>query len=159
MIRKIKQRAETGVLAVALIVPLALCVFAFLGLAGYFTFRETLPANLAALVTAACGIVLIALVLVIAKLANLRIGASSSSGPAGDDESELGEELESMLREHADPVLTDWIRDNPDKAALTTLALGVAAGYSSRFRRVMMDMYARYSESERSRRRGSSPSR
>ena len=71
MIRRLKQRAETGALAIALIIPLALCVFAFLGVAGYFTFRETLPPDLAALVTAACGVVLIALVLVVAKLANL----------------------------------------------------------------------------------------
>lgn len=153
MIRKLKRRAETGALVLALLIPLALCVFAFLGAAGYFTFRESLPPNLAAVVTAACGIVLMALVLVIAKLANAASGRSgSSSKHRGDDGFELGDELESYLRDHADPVLTDWIRGNPDKAALTTLALGVAAGYSSEFRRILLDMYARYAASEAARR-------
>ncbi|NKI34439.1 hypothetical protein HFP89_04590 [Wenzhouxiangella sp. XN79A] len=148
MVGKLKQRAETGVLATALVIPLALCVFAFLGVAGYFTFRESLPPNLAALVTAACGIVLIALVLIGAKLAN----RTRSTPPPSQSDFELGEELESYLREHADPVLSDWVRDHPDRAALVSLALGVAAGYSGRFRSVLMDMYARYSETERARR-------
>jgi hypothetical protein len=60
--------------------------------------------------------------------------------------------MEAFLRDHADPVLSDWVRGNPDKAALTTLALGVAAGYSGRFRSVLLDVYERYAESEQARR-------
>jgi hypothetical protein len=149
MLKKLKKRVETGALVTALVIPLALCVFAFLGLAGYFAFRESLPPDLAALVTAACGIVLIALILIIARIA----GSGGGSTPRrSSDEVELGEDLEDFLRDHMDPVMSDWIRNNPDKAAITTLALGIAAGYSDQFRRVLMDLYARYSESETVRR-------
>ncbi len=153
MLNKLKKRVETGALVTALVVPLALCVFAFLGLAGYFAFSESLPPKLAALVTAACGIVLIALILVIARIANASRDASSRSASRPDGEGvEFGEDFEALLREHADPVLSEWVRNNPDRAALTTLALGIAAGYSDRFRHVLMDLYTRYSESEAVRR-------
>lgn len=153
MLKKLKKRVETGALVTALVVPLALCVFAFLGLAGYFAFSEILPPKLAALVTAACGIVLIALILVIARIANASRDVSSRSGARSDSEDlDLGEDLEQFLREHADPVLSEWVRNHPDRAALTTLALGIAAGYSDRFRHVLMDLYSRYSESESLRR-------
>ncbi|MDX1625444.1 MAG: hypothetical protein R3323_02915 [Wenzhouxiangellaceae bacterium] len=150
MIRKIKQRVETGVWVLALVVPLTLCVFAFLGVAGYLAFRETLPPDLAALVTAACGIVLIAIVFAVARIANSSAGSPNRN--SGRENLDLGEDFEALLREHADPVLTEWVRNNPDRAAVTTLALGIAAGYSSQFRRILMDFYARYSESERLRR-------
>lgn len=151
MLKTIKKRVETGVLVTAIVVPLALCVFAFLGLAVYFSFRESLPPNLAALVTAACGIVAIALVLIIARIAGARrsAGRRESSRP---DRAELGDDLEAYLREHVDPVMGEWVRNNPDKAAIATLGLGIAAGYSEQFRRVLMDFYARYSESESMRR-------
>lgn len=152
VLKRIKKRVETGALVTALVVPLALCVFAFLGLAGYFAFRESLPPDLAALVTAACGIVLIALILIIARIAGASRGSSSRRGGRGETRAELGEDLEGFLREHVDPVMGDWVRNNPDKAAVTTLFLGVAAGYSEQFRRVLMDLYARYSESEAVRR-------
>ncbi len=147
MIGKIKRRVETGALVTVLVVPLALCVVAFLGVAGYFAFRESLPPDLAALVTAASGIVLIALILLIARIAN-SIRGSSPNRRRSEEDFELGSELESLLREHADPVLSDWVRRNPDKAAIATLALGVAAGYSTQFRRVLLDMYTRYAETE-----------
>ncbi|MBS3744176.1 MAG: hypothetical protein KGY48_07510 [Wenzhouxiangellaceae bacterium] len=149
MLKKLKKRAETGVLVIALVVPLALCVFAFLGLAGYFAFRVILPPGLAALVTAACGIVLIAIVLLIARIANARPRSSSRTSRESLD---TGEDFENFLREHADPVLSDWVRNHPERAAVTTLVLGIAAGYSDRFRGVLMDMYSRYAESESVRR-------
>ena len=154
MIGKIKQRAETGVLTTAIVIPVGFCVFGFLGVAAYFTFRESLPPNLAALVTAASGIVVIAATLIAAKLSNMRLRRSRRPGAKAKDGREMADELESYLRNHADPVVTDWIRDNPDKAALVTLALGVGAGYSSQFRRVLMDAYTRYAESESARRSG-----
>ena len=95
MLKKLKKRLETGVLVTALVVPLALCVFAFLGLACYFAFRDILPPELAALVTAACGIVLIALILVIARIAN----AGRGSSPRHRGESpEFREDFEDFLR-------------------------------------------------------------
>ncbi|WP_376696242.1 hypothetical protein [Wenzhouxiangella sp. EGI_FJ10305] len=153
MLKKLKKRIEAGALVTALVVPLALCVFAFLGLAAYFAFSEALPPKLAALVTAACGIVLIAVILVIARIANASRGASSRSASRSDREDfDLGEDFEAFLREHADPVLSDWVRNHPDRAAIATLVLGIAAGYSDRFRQVLMDLYSRYSESESLRR-------
>lgn len=149
MLKKLKKRAETGVLVTALVAPLALCVFAFLGLATYFAFRESLPPELAALVTAACGIVLIALILAVTRIANIGRGTSSRSK---SEQVEFDDDIEEFLREHADPVLSDWIRDNPNRAAVTTLLLGIAAGYSNEFRHVLMDLYSRYAESEVSRR-------
>lgn len=156
MFRKLKKRVETGALVTALVIPLALCVFAFLSIAGYFTFRESLPPNLAALVTAACGVVLIALILLVAKIANGSGQSSPSigSGSGGGRDFNVSEDVEAILRDHADPVLRDWIRHNPDRAAAATLALGIAAGYSGQFRRILLDLYGRYAESEQMRRRG-----
>jgi hypothetical protein len=152
MLKRIKQRAETGLLTLALVIPLAFCVFAFLSVATYFTFRESLPPNLAALVTAACGIVLIALTLVTVKLARFAQRQKQPAPPEAASGFELGAEIEDYLRDHADPALSAWIERHPDRAALVTLGLGVAAGYSGGFRRVLMDAYARYAESEAARR-------
>lgn len=147
MLKRIKKRMETGVLVAAIVIPVSLCVFAFLGVACYFALLESLPPAMAALVTAACGIVVIALVLLVAKIADGSGKRSEARGkPPRDDE------FERFLREHADPVLARWIQDNPDKAAMATLGLGIAAGYSEPFRRVLFDLYVRYSESETVRR-------
>lgn len=146
MLDRIKKRVETGALVTVLVVPLWLCVFAFLAIACYFAFRETLSPTLAALVTAAAAIVLIGFVLIFAKIFG---GPPKRRKPRSV---EVRDDLEELLREHADPVLRRWVESNPDKAALTTLALGIAAGYSEHFRRVLLDFYARYSESETARR-------
>lgn len=149
MLKHLRRRVETGAIVTAIVVPLALCVFAFLGLAGYFALRESLPPHLAALVTAAGGIVLIALVLIIARIA----GASRSrSSRRGSNDVKLADDLEEFLRDHVDPVMSDWIRSHPDMAAITTLMLGIAAGYSDQFRHILMDLYTRYAESEAVRR-------
>lgn len=150
MLTRLKRRMETGVLVAAIVVPVALCVFAFLGIACYFALLDVLSPALAALVTAAAGIVLIALVLVIARIAD---ASAKRSRPRRESEA-YDEDFEKLLRDHADPVLARWIQDNPDKAAIVTLGLGVAAGYSEQFRRVLFDLYARYSESEVDRRAG-----
>lgn len=148
MLTRLKHRVETGVLVTAIVVPVALCVFAFLGVACYFALLNSLSPALAALVTAAAGIVVIALVLIIAKIADpAKKRASPRHRKASDDD-----EFERFLHDHADPVLARWIKDNPDKAAFATLGLGIAAGYSEPFRRVLSDLYIRYSESESIRR-------
>lgn len=148
MLTRLKKRVETGVLVTAIVVPVALCVFAFLGVACYFALLNSLSPALAALVTAASGVIVIALVLIIAKIAD---PATRRTGlPRG--ESSGDDEFERFLRDHADPVLARWIQDNPEKAAFATLGLGIAAGYSEPFRRVLSDLYIRYSESESVRR-------
>jgi len=147
MLQRLKRRVEAGALVTALVVPLSLCVFAFLGVACYFAFRASLPPALAALVTAAAGIVLIALILVIARIAS-RTRDRDRRRPVED----LGDDLESLLDRHADPALAGWVRRNPDRAAVVTLVLGIGAGYSDQFRRALLDLYARYAESEAVRR-------
>jgi hypothetical protein len=147
MFQRLKKRVEAGALVTALVIPLSLCVFAFLSAACYFALRETLSPALAALVTAAAGVVLIALVLLVARI------ASSLSGPKRRREpADLGDDFEAFLRDHADPALAAWVRDNPDRAALVTLVLGIGAGYSDQFRRTLLDLYTRYAESETLRR-------
>ncbi|MFP4207306.1 MAG: hypothetical protein ACLFSC_01530 [Wenzhouxiangella sp.] len=143
MFKRLKKKAETGAITALVVIPLVVCVIAFLALACYFSLLPVLSPALAALVTAAAGIVLIAFVLVIARLS--AAGAGASSPPHS---TEPGEEFEAFLRQHADPVLTQWVRDHPDKAALTTLLLGVAAGYSQAVRRVLLDTYLRRTDSE-----------
>jgi hypothetical protein len=149
MFERLKKKIETGAITALLVIPLAVCVIAFLALACYFSLLAVLNPALAALVTAAAGIVLIAFVLLISRISAPRPPRKSRTAPA-----DPGEEFESFLRDHADPVLTQWVRDHPDKAALTTLALGVAAGYSDAVRRVLLDSYLRRIEREE-RRRGS----
>lgn len=150
MLSKLKRRMETGALVAVIVLPATLCVFAFLGVACYFALLEVLPPALAALVTAAAGIVLIALVLLVAKIAG---GSEKPPRPRRESEP-YGEDFEKLLREQADPVLARWVQGNPDKAALVTLGLGIAAGYSEHFRRALFDLYVRYSESETVQRSG-----
>ncbi|MEE4638903.1 MAG: hypothetical protein V2J42_09215 [Wenzhouxiangella sp.] len=149
MLQRLKKKAETGAITALIVIPLVVCVIAFLALACYFSLLSILSPALAAIVTAAAGIVLIAFVLLIARLS-----APHSSKNPRKESLDAGEEFETFLRKHADPVLTQWVRDHPDKAALTTLLLGVAAGYSQAVRRVLLDTYLRRAESE-DRRRGS----
>lgn len=148
MFQRLKKKAETGAITALIVIPLVVCVIAFLALACYFSLLSMLSPALAALVTAAAGIVLVAFVLLIA-----RISAPSSGKSPRKEPLDAGEEFENFLRKHADPVLTQWVREHPDKAALTTLLLGVAAGYSQAVRRVLLDTYLRRAESE-DRRRG-----
>ena len=90
---------------------------------------------------------LIALILVIARIAS-RARDRDRRRPVED----LGEDLESFVDRHADPALAGWVRRNPDGAAVVTLVLGIGAGYSDQFRRALLDLHARYAESEAVRR-------
>lgn len=151
MFNRLKDRVEKRAIASAIILPFALTVVGFLGLACYFALRDSLSPSLAALVTAAAGIVVIAVVLLVTRI------AARESPPQATASRDLPDQLEKILQEHADPVISDWIRNNPDRAAIATLLLGVAAGYSESFQKVLLDMYSRYTEAEsqrRSERRG-----
>lgn len=65
---------------------------------------------------------------------------------------ELLHEFENLQQQHADPVLSEWVQQNPDRAAIAPLLPGVAAGYSDSFQRILLDMYQRYAETEARRR-------
>jgi len=146
--QRLKKQVETGALSALIIIPLVLCVVAFLGLACYFSLTSILPPSLAALVTAAAGIVLIAFVLLLARLS-----APSSKKPPKAGVEDYADDFERLLGERADPLLARWAKEHPDRAAVTSLLLGLAAGYSRAARRVLLDAWLRHAEAE-TRRRG-----
>ncbi len=148
MFDRLKARMEKRAIASAIILPVALTVVAFLAMACFFALRELLSPSLSALVTAAAGVLLIAIVLLITRI------ATSKSRAVQPTSRDLPDEVEKMLQDHADPVISQWVRNNPDRAAIATLLLGVAAGYSDSFQKILMDMYSRYTEAETRRRSG-----
>lgn len=148
MFSQIRQRLEAHAIAYALVGALAVCVLGFALFACFLGLLEILTPALAALVTAAVAVLLIAIVLLGLRIANATPARSAPRGRQRDP----AERLEQMLQQHADPVLTRWVRDNPDKAVATTVALGVAAGYSDTVRRALADMYSQYVGAEEHRR-------
>ena len=90
---------------------------------------------------------MIAFVLLVAKLS-----APSSKIPPKAAPEEYADDFERLLRERADPLLARWAKEHPDRAVVTSLLLGVAAGYSRAARRVLLDAYLRHAESETQRR-------
>lgn len=146
MFEQLKDRLEKRTIAGAIIMPLGFAVVAFLALACFFALNEWLPPAAAALVTAAIGIIVIAVVFLLTRIATRKPQPPS---PAPD---KFPDQLELLLQEQADPVLSEWIRNNPDRAAIATLILGVAAGYSESFQKILLDMYKHYAEAEAQRR-------
>lgn len=151
MFTRLKQRLEMRFIATMIVAPLVFCVVAFLALALFFTLRETLTPAMAALVTSAAGVVLIALFLVLARIASRREPARFRKGSDTDP----GEYIEAFLQAHSDPALSAWIKSHPDRAMVATVLLGVAAGYSESVRRVLADLYSHYVAAETERRKGS----
>jgi len=147
MFDQLKDRVEKRAIASAIIVPTGFVVVAFLALACFFVFNEWLPPALAALVTAAIGIIVIAVVFLLMRIATRKPEPSPSAPPR-----EWPDRLELVLQQNVDPVLSEWIRKNPDRAAIATLLLGVAAGYSDSFQKILLDMYKHYAETETRRR-------
>jgi hypothetical protein len=148
---RLKQRLETRAIATVIVVPLVFCVIAFLAIALFFALRETLTPAMAALVTSAAGVVLIALFLVLVRITTRHTPANARQRSDTDPR----EHIEAFLQAHADPVLSTWIKNNPDRAMVATLLLGVAAGYSKSVRRALADLYRHYAAAESERRKGS----
>lgn len=142
------DRMEKRAIVSAIIFLVALTVAAFLAMACFFALRESLSPSLSALVTAAAGIILIAVVFLITRI------TTSESRAVQPTPRELPDKVEKMLQDHADPIITQWVRNNPDRAAIAILLLGVAAGYSDSFQKILIDMYSRYTEAETRRRSG-----
>ena len=151
MFTRLKQRLETRAIATMIVAPLVFCVIAFLAIAFFFALRETLTPAMAALVTSAAGVVLVGLFLVLVRFTTRREPVSTRQRSDTDP----GEHIEAFLQAHADPVLSAWIKNNPDRAMVATLLLGVAAGYSESVRRALADLYSQYAAAESERRNGS----
>ncbi len=152
MLHSIKQRLEERALVAILIIPVGLCVFAFLSVAGYFAFRKSLPPDLAALAVAVCGLLLIFLILAVTRViqayrASTSRDRESKARQAGNNV-RIGEELENYLESHVDSALADWVRKNPGKASIASFAVGIAAGYSKQFLHTLADLQAGESDSQ-----------
>lgn len=124
---------------------LALCMFAFLALAGYLALREVVDPVYAALITAG-GCLLVAMVIL---LAARLITARKRKERTGAHPIEA---FEDFLEDGVDPVIGAWVRRHPDAAAAVTVALGVAAGYSGSVRGILQDLYEHYADAEAQRR-------
>lgn len=160
MLERLKQNLEARALTSIVVAPVFFLVLGFLGLACFLALRETLAPAMAALVTAGVGVMLIIVLLLVMRLFTARNRPQSTGKDRSNTDqlpplgSHLGAEFEAMLQDHADPVLANWIRDNPDKAMAATLMLGMAAGYSDSVQRVLLDLYRHYASAETARRRG-----
>ena len=146
---RLKRRLEHRAIGLAVLGAAGFCVMLFLAVACYFSLLGPFgPAGAAAL-TALSGALVIGLVLLVT-----RSGTPGPAAGAGTPGRDPADRIEALLEEQADPVLRAWVRDNPDRALVTTLVLGVAAGYSESVRRVLADLYSQYAKSEAGRRRG-----
>jgi len=144
------QRIQTRVVALVVAGLLATCMVAFLALAGYLALLDAVRPVYAALITAGALLLTALIVLLAARVATARRGGRRRRRRRADANPLDG--LEEILEDHADPVLGDWVRRHPDRAAMVTVLLGVAAGYSSSVRRALQDLYNHYAESETRRR-------
>jgi hypothetical protein len=121
---------------------LALCMFAFLALSGYFALSARFIPVYAALITAG-GCLLAALAILLAtRLITTRRREYRNSG------AHAAEAFEHFLEDGVDPVTEAWIRRHPDAAVAVTLTLGIAAGYSGSIRRILQDLYVHYANAE-----------
>ncbi|NGX15344.1 hypothetical protein [Wenzhouxiangella sp. XN24] len=154
MLERLKHDMEARALTAIVVAPVFILVITFLAIACFLALQETLAPPMAALVTAAAGIMLIVILLLIMRMVTSSggSGASTRTPSKSAQPPPLGDQFEAILQERADPVLSNWIRDNPDKAMAATLVLGVAAGYSSSVQKVLLDLYRHYAAAESKRR-------
>lgn len=147
------QRMQARMIALVVAALLGTCMVAFLALAGYLALLEVVRPVIAALITAGCLLLTALIVLLVTRVATARRSRRRRSrGQRRRTDANPLDGLEEVLEDYADPVLGDWVRRNPDRAALATVLLGVAAGYSSSVRRALQDLYNHYAESESRRR-------
>ena len=156
LLERLKHDMEARALTAIVVAPVFILVITFLAIACFLALRETLTPPMAAVVTAGVGIMLIVILLLVMRMVTSGRGSRASAHTRSESARSppLGDQFEAMLQSQADPVLSRWIRDNPDKAMAATLVLGVAAGYSSSVQRVLLDLYRHYAAAETTRRRG-----
>lgn len=143
------RRLRLGAAAYGVAVVLGTCAIVFLAFAAYLQLATILTPPLAALVTGA-GLLLLALLVVLAFRGTSGTGAGHRHRRRPGDDPVDG--LEEVLEKSVDPVVSRWLRRNPQRAALAMLLLGVGAGYSRSIRRVVQDLYNQYAETEKERR-------
>lgn len=114
--------------------------------AGYLHLSTVMRPETAAL---SAGAVLMVLSLLIVLWTRISPSGDRRARRRGDGP---GGNLEQALGEQVDPVLGEWIRKHPGHAAIATLLLGAAAGYSRSTRHVLRDLYSQYVEAESERR-------
>lgn len=142
-----RYRDALGLRAAAVVCAglLALCMFAFLALSGYFALLRVVDSVYAALMVAGgCLLMAMAILLVARTITSRKHESRTGMHPT--------EAFEDFLEDGVDPVMGAWIRRHPDAAAAVTLALGIAAGYSGSVRRILQDLYVHYADSETERR-------
>lgn len=125
-----------------------MCTVAFLALAAFLGLSRVVAPVYAALLTAA--IMLLAAVAI--PPAGRWFGRRRRRGRDEPGGEQLAGRVEEVLASHSNPAVDAWIRRHPDGAVAVTLALGIAAGYSDRTRRVLRDLYKEYTAAEQARR-------
>lgn len=130
-------------IAYATAILLLIAAVVLLGIAGHLLLAQYYPPHLAALLMAAIFLFLAVLALVVSRMVTMRqyrLTRRRHHDPAGD--------IEAALAAAMDPMISDWVRRNPGRAAAVGLLAGVAAGYSEAVRRVLQDIYNRYTEAD-----------
>lgn len=122
---------------------LLLCSTGFLAWALYLQLAQEISPQKAALATA---LVLLGLALLVVYLARRRSTRRDHQARHPLDG------LEETLEQRIDPLISASIRRHPQRAALITLLLGGAAGYSRTVSVVAQDLYEKYVETESERR-------
>lgn len=115
----------------------------FLAWAAHLYLAQEIGPEKAALVT---GLALLGLALLIVYLSRRR------STKRGDQARHPLDGLEETLEQRIDPLISASIRRHPRWAALITLLLGGAAGYSRSVSVVAQDLYEKYVDTESERR-------
>lgn len=132
-------------LAYATAILLLIGAVVLLGIAGHLLLTQYYPPHLAALLMATIFVFLAVLVLVISRLVTTRHHRMTRRRRQNPPD-----EIETALATAMDPLVSDWIRRNPGRATAIGLLAGVAAGYSEPVRRVLQDLYNRYTETNES---------
>lgn len=139
------ERTRIRWLAYAIAILLLIGAVVLLGIAGHLLLAQYYPPHVAALLTASSFILIALVILGISRLITMRHTRERSRR-----KQEPADEIEAALAEAIDPLVSDWIRRNPGSAATIGLLAGVAAGYSEPVRRVLQDIYNRYTEISKS---------
>ena len=129
------------------VVLFAACALGSLAFAGYLAVARMVAPVYAALIVAVVALVAVGIALIVTR------GLVKRHRPrtAKAKRTEALDELEETLRSHADPLLDSWARRHPAGLAAASLVVGVAAGYSQTFRRLLKDVYEQYAETSNER--------